>query len=359
MTAFHDFLRSAWSRVLGAFLVLLLAVAWIASGVMTREPPAPAAERKPEPMRVVVETLEAERIERILTLQGRVDPDLRITVRAETAGQVEAWKVTRGQRVAADEEMVRLRMDDREARRRQAIANLRGRESEYEATKRLVEDGHAPRINLDAREAELEAARAELEAIELDIRNTRIRAPVDGIVNRRIVERGDYVPVGEGVVEIVDNDPLVAVVQVPQHQVGRVASGQTARIRFMDGRQAEGEVRFVAAVAEPGTRTFRVEAEVPNPERELPSGLSATVEIPTGRVAAHALSPAVISLDDEGRIGVKTVDEDHRVVFHPVEVVRTAPTSVWVTGLPERARVITVGQGFVSAGEEVRTGEPR
>jgi multidrug efflux system membrane fusion protein len=62
----------------------------------------------------------------------------------------------------------------------------------------------------------------------------------------------------------------------------------------------------------------------------------------------------VISLDDAGRVGAKTVDEDDRVVFHPIEVIRTAPDGVWVTGLPERIRLITIGQDFVSAGERVR-----
>ncbi len=334
--------------------VLALVVIWIASGVLTREPPQPAPEREPTPTAVTVVEQRAEPVERILVLQGRVEPDVRVQVRAETAGQVAEWFRERGGAVAEGDELARLRMDDREARRRQAVARVRGRESEFEGVRELHEDGLASRTELEAAEAELEAARAELEAVELDIRNTRITAPVAGLVNQRLAERGDFVSRGDPVAEIVDNDPLVAVVQVAQHQIGRLRTGQPGRIRFLDGRRAEGEVRFVSAVAEIGTRTFRVEVEVPNPGGELPSGLSAGVEIPTDEVAAHKVSPAVIGLDDAGRVGVKTVDDDNRVAFHPVEVVRTAADGVWVTGLPERSRIITVGQGFVSAGEPVR-----
>ena len=342
-----------WYRPAGVALIALLAVAWIASGVITREPPQPSAPRTVQPMTVAVEERTAEPVERVLVLQGRVEPDLRVTVRAETAGQVEQWQATAGTEVAAGDLLAQLRMDDREARRRQALARVRGKESELESTRQLVEERYTPELELEARQAELEAARAELEAIELDIRNTEIRSPVDGVVNRRIAERGDYVGVGDPIAEIVDNHPLLAVVQVTQHQIGRVQPGQPARIRFLDGRQVEGVTRHVTAVADPATRTFRVEIEVPNPQRALPSGISAGVEIPTDTVAAYKVSPAIISLDDEGRVGLKTVDDDDRVAFHPIEVIRTAPDGVWVVGLPPQARIIVTGQGFVTAGEPV------
>ncbi|WP_024328085.1 efflux RND transporter periplasmic adaptor subunit [Thioalkalivibrio sp. AKL19] len=353
--------RSLWSRLRGqarllvALGVVVLVVAWIASGMFGREADEPREAAEPRPMTVAVTELEAEPVERLLVLQGRVEPDLRVMVRAETAGQVAEWTVARGATVAAEDLLAQLRMDDREARRRQAIARLRGAESEYEAAQRLHDQGHVSRTQLEAREAEREAARAELQAIELDIRNTRITAPVAGVVNQRLADRGEFVGRGDPVAEVVDNDPLLAVVHVAQHQIGRVETGQRARIRFLDGRRAEGEVRFVARVAEPGTQTFRVEIAVPNPEAALPSGISAGVEIPTATVLAHKLSPAWMGLDDEGRVGAKTVDDDDRVVFHGVEVIRAAADGVWVTGLPEHVRVITIGQGFVTAGERVQT----
>jgi len=343
-----------YPRPIGVILLALAAVAWIASGVITREPPEAPEALGSEPMTVAVEERRAEPVERIVALQGDLEPHQRIQVRAETAGQVAQWDVELGADLDRGERLARLRMDDREARRQEAIAHLRDRQSERDATARLVEDGAAPSIQLDAREAEVAAARARLEAIELDIENTRIRSPIEGTLNRRIAEQGDFVSVGDPVAEVIDNDPLMGVAQVPQHQIERIEAGQLARLRFLDGRRAEGRVTFVSRVARPGTRTFRIEVEVPNPDRALPSGISAEMEIPTQEVAAHKVSAAVISLDDAGRVGAKTVDEDDRVVFHPIEVIRTAPDGVWVTGLPERIRLITIGQDFVSAGERVR-----
>jgi len=93
---------------------------------------------------------------------------------------------------------------------------------------------------------------------------------------------------------------------------------------------------------------------VPNPDGALRAGLSAEVRIPVGEVSAHFVSPALLALDDDGRLGVKTVAGDDRAAFHAVDLVRAETDGVWVTGLPQRVRLITVGQGFARAGERVR-----
>ncbi|MFO8154895.1 MAG: efflux RND transporter periplasmic adaptor subunit [Pseudomonadota bacterium] len=334
-------------------LVGTLAVLWILSGVMTREAPTPESSEERPPMAVAVEERTAGKVERLLMLQGRVEPMQRIVVRAETAGQIAEWAVERGARVEPDQQLARLRMDDREAKRRQAEAEVKGRRSQYEATRRMAEDDFIAELEVDTRRAELEAAQARLEAVELDIANTRIRAPIHGIVNRRLAETGDFVAVGGKVAEVVDNNPLLAVVQVPQNRIDEVASGLPARIRFLDGSQAEGEVTFVAPMADPATRTFRMEVEVPNPDGALPSGLSAEVIVPVEEVRAHRVSPAILSLNDQGELGLMAVADDDTAVFHPVTPVRADADGLWVTGPPERVRLITIGQGFVRPGETV------
>jgi membrane fusion protein, multidrug efflux system len=260
---------------------------------------------------------------------------------------------TRGTAVEPGDVVAQLAMDGRMARMRRAEARLAGVQSDYEAARRLAEQDFAPQLRVEAVLAELEAARAELEAIQVEIENTTIRAPIEGVVNRIPAERGHYVAVGGEVAEIIDNDPLVAVVQVPQHAIGRVAVGGPARVSVVGGQPLEGTVRFISPLADAATRTFRVEIELANPDRSLPSGISAEVVIPTATVMAHKISPALVSLDERGIVGVKTVDEANVVAFHTIELVRAEPDGIWVAGVPERARLITIGQGFVSAGERV------
>ncbi len=347
-------LRSLLSnRIFRVAILAALVLAWIVSGVLRRQPEAPPARAEPGLMTVAVEYREAQPVERIIALQGLVEPDQFVVVRAETAGQIESWRVPRGATVNAGEEIARLRIEEREARRRQAQARVADRQGEYEAIRDLVRDGFAAPREEKVALAELEAARAELEAIEQEIANTRIRSPIAGVVNRRLAEEGEFVSVGTEVGEVVDNHPLRVVGQIPQHQIDRVEMGLPGRVRFIDGTVAEGEIVFLATLADPATRTFRVEVEVPNPEQTLPSGISAELTIPTATVQAHKLSPAQLTLDDEGRVGAMSVNEQDRVEFHPIEAVRAEPDGIWVLGLPERVRLITIGQGFVTTGERV------
>jgi multidrug efflux system membrane fusion protein len=77
------------------------------------------------------------------------------------------------------------------------------------------------------------------------------------------------------------------------------------------------------------------------------------LSIVIGKEQAHFISPAVLALDDSGTVGVKSVDLASLIAFHPIEFVRTEADGIWVSGLPETVRVVSQGQGFVTAGEMV------
>jgi len=114
-------------------------------------------------------------------------------------------------------------------------------------------------------------------------------------------------------------------------------------------------VRFVAEHADPATRTFRVEVELPNPDAKLRSGVSADIMIvPLKQVPAHRISPGILVLDDSGTVGVRVV-QDGLVRFHTVQIISDGPDGMWIAGLPIKSDVIIVGQEFVTNGERVKT----
>ncbi|WP_244430314.1 efflux RND transporter periplasmic adaptor subunit [Roseivivax halodurans] len=201
--------------------------------------------------------------------------------------------------------------------------------------------------------AALAAAEAQVASAEQALRDLTIVAPFDGRVEQLEINEGEYVAAGDEVARIVDTDPLTVAIQVPQQSLNRIEAGQTAQVRFITGQTREGTVSFVGSAAASETRTFLAEIEVENADGEIPAGVSAEVTIPTGDTQAHFVQPSIVSLSPEGEIGVKTV-EDGTVAFHPVEIVKTEINGVWATGLPDQAEIITVGQGFVRAGEPVR-----
>ncbi len=75
------------------------------------------------------------------------------------------------------------------------------------------------------------------------------------------------------------------------------------------------------------------------------------IELPTE--PAMLLSPAFMALDEQGNIGVKVVNDDNIVEFKSVNLAKSTEQGVWLWGLGEQANVITLGQGFVRAGDKV------
>lgn len=81
--------------------------------------------------------------------------------------------------------------------------------------------------------------------------------------------------------------------------------------------------------------------------------MTAELRLSTPPEIAVLASPALLSLNDDGKMGVKLVGDDNRVVFHEVSVLSATADGVWLAGLPENARLITVGAGFVEPGDLV------
>ena len=75
--------------------------------------------------------------------------------------------------------------------------------------------------------------------------------------------------------------------------------------------------------------------------------------IPAETIYAQKISPALLTLDDEGNLGIKTVNEAGVVEFHKADVAMSSSEGVWIAGLPHAATIITVGQGFVGEGTVV------
>lgn len=332
-------------------------VAWMASGHRPAGETAGQAARSDQAeaplQQVQVRLQQAEAVYRNVTLYGRTAPARSVELKAETRGRVTAIGAERGDQVAVGEVLVRLDARDRNARLAEAKATVYQREIEYEAQKPLLEQGYITEGQLAAGAANLERARAELRRAELDLQYMTVRAPFDGAVQDRMVEVGDYLDVGDPVATFVDDRTLIVTASIAEQDVARVRDQRTAEARLITGERVEGRIRYIAPVAQQSTRTFTIELELVNDDGRLPAGVTAELHVQAGEVLAHKMSPAVLTLNDEGVLGVKIVDAADEVRFLPADIVKSSSDGVWVAGLPERASIITVGQGFVRAGERV------
>jgi membrane fusion protein, multidrug efflux system len=353
-----------------ATVVAIAAAAWILTGTVststsTSAPAnvgaeasrvAPAAEEPShEGARLRVSVLEsrAREVTRQVRVSAQTAPNRTVEIRAETEGRVVAIGAERGAWVATGKEIVRLDERDRSARLAEAEALIAQYTLQYEAAERLSGQSLVSEAQIAETKARLIAARAELADIEVEIANTRIRAPFDARVQDRLVEIGDFVRVGDSIAVLVDTDPLIVSGSVTENEIGALTIGQTGQAELADGRTVEGQVRYVAPVASEGTRTFLVELAVPNEKGALRAGISAKLSLAAEESRGHLLPPSVMTLDDAGAIGVKIVEDNNSARFVPVQILSASGEGVWVSGLPELARVISVGQGFVTDGQLV------
>lgn len=289
-----------------------------------------------------------------IVVNGVTEPARAVELRAEVAGRVIATPVAQGARVEAGTPILLLDPRDRPARIRELEARLAQRELEWEAARRLGARGFQAETRVAEALAELEQVRARLAAERLELERTVLKAPFAGRLERRRVELGDFVEIGQEVALLVEPRPFLVVGRAPETRVGKLAVGLEGSARLADGRTLEGRLRFVASRAEGSTRTFRIELKIADPPEDLPANMTARIAVRLPPVPAHRLPAGVLVLDESGRMGLRHVDAEERVRFAPVEILRSEGGWLWLAGLPERIRVITVGQGFVAEGERVR-----
>lgn len=328
---------------------------WLLSGRIGND--ADLRASKPEPTTHVdartsvrVRNQTAEEVTRTITVNGKTAPARIVELNAETDGRVVSIGGERGDRLDRGEVIVRLDERARSARLAQAVATVKQRELEFAARQKLMGESYVSEAQLQEASAMLEAARAELARAKLDIEYMVVRAPFNGALQERQVEIGDYVKTADPIATFVDERTLIVSANVSEFDAHNVSKGEVASAKLATGETVTGIIRYVAPVADEATRTFVVELEIDNAAGKYRGGMTAELMIPAETIFAHRISPALLTLDDNGNLGIKTVNERGLVEFHRADIAMSSGEGVWIAGLPHSAVIITVGQGFVNAG---------
>jgi len=341
------------------------AAAWIASGLFTEPSEATpgtdgapgaqetAAQEQGPAFEVRVADLVAEPFVEEVAAFGHTGANRTVAIAAEIDGRIAEVLVENGSRVAAGDPIARIAISDLEAQVAQAQSLVEQRRVEYNAAAELGQSGYSARNQVATARANLSAAQAQLTQWQDQLAKTEITSPFAGVINDRAVELGSYVHAGDTIATLVDLDPVIISVYVTERHVGRVQVGALAEAALVTGETVDGIVRYVSAVADAATRTYEVEIEVANDDGAIVAGMTADVRIPGRQIMAYLISPAVIALADDGTIGVRVVDDRDVVQFMPITLLTDTTGGLWITGLPDRVRLITVGQEYVSEGQRV------
>jgi multidrug efflux system membrane fusion protein len=324
-----------------------------ALSIAERQAVTTGAAVPPRSVRIATYTMQAMPVE--VTLRGRTKANSQISVVPETSGTLKAVAVEKGQHVDAGDLLCTLDPGTRAAAVTQAEAGLEQAQSAYEANAALRKKGLAAANSGLQLESALKAAQAALDNAKAELARTEIHAKISGVVQEPLADVGSMLGPGAPCATIVQLDPILFAGSVPEARIGYAKIGLKAKVVTVTGHTLEGEVSYISAVADPATRSFAVEITLPNADLAVRDGVTAEATVDVGTAPAHLLPQSVLTLDDDGGIGVRAV-VDEKVVFYPVTILRDTREGIWVAGLPPKVDVITVGQEFVTAGQAVVAG---
>ena len=200
--------------------------------------------------------------------------------------------------------------------------------------------------------ARLATAKSNLAVLRDQLSKSTIVAPVAGWLEAVDVDSGEQVAAGSPVATILDMGELKIVVAVPQTDIAHISIKDPVSVDIAGAGRRAGEVTRIASITSSTTRTFDVEVTVPNPDRALRAGMSVEATIDVGFQPAFGMSPAHLSVAGDGSLTAK-VSDGGIVRIVPVELIRSGVEQVFVSGLSDGDTLLTFGQAFVEAGDNV------
>ncbi len=381
MTVSASRLSSGIKRLaLVSVLVLGAAVVWVMARdskdgaapetTMAENDAASAAAAKPA-LSVMAVTPQFVEWPRVLPANGSITAwqeavisaeisDLRLTeVRVNVGDRVQKGQVlARISRDSVDAALSESRAAVAEAEAMLAEARANGdRARQYQATGFMS----AQQINqyLTAEKtalARLNAARARLQAEQLRLAQTAVRAPDDGVISARTATVGSMAQPGQELFRLIRGSRLEWRAEVSAADLGRLKPGVKAMLTAPDGARVQGRVRMVAPTVDPQTLNGLVYVDLPIAEtgNTLRAGTFARGEFELGRERAMSLPQSAVLLRD-GFSYVFRLDDQNTVAQTKVAVGQRMGDQIEiVSGIAADMRVVARGAGFLADGDRVR-----
>lgn len=305
------------------------------------------------PVRVM--RVEMRQITDVVSLPGVLEPVSDLWIAAEQGGRIVEMNVEEGDRVTAADTLFSvdarlLKMGLRQAR---IDAENAGRDAERH--KLLAEDGALAERDYDQIIFRRDMTDAALRLAEVMVSRCVALAPVDGYIEKRLVDAGEYVSEGQAVLRLVNTDSLYAVVDIPEKDVVHVKNGMPVRVSTVAGVVQTGRLDFVAMTADRSTHTFRTKILLENNTAGLRGGMLVEACIDRGTQEVIAV-PLTSIVPRRGEHVVFLVDNGH-AVMRVVQILRFSGESAIIDGLAPGDKVIVDGHRGMRDGIAVRVDE--
>ena len=334
-------------------------------------PPAPLAQSGKEESKVPVRvaTVKKETVSEQISLIGTTEPIAESTVASEVSGLVKQFPVKEGDFIRKGNTLARLRttylklkLEGARAAKAQTAANLLNAEKELGRVSKLKDASSVAEKAYDqalythqALNQELMQHQSEIEQLEYELSRTEITAPFSGFIAKEHCQVGEWMSAGGPVVDIINLDPVLIKVDVPERYVVKLPSrGKVAvLIRALSAQPREGSIYAVLPQGNPGARTFPVRVRVDNTDYSIKAGMEAGVTFNLSNTTEALLVPkdAIVT---SGELRSVVIVTDGRAQPVGVKILGYHGSSVAVEGKLESGdQVVTRGNERLRPGQAV------
>jgi len=229
---------------------------------------------------------------------------------AKTSGIILKLMVEEGMRVEKGQLLAQLDDDAVRNKLAQAEATLKKAQAAYDKSEKGIAKNLIPRADFDRDKFDLETQHAVVEGAKIDLSYTRIVAPISGVIAKRSVKVGNLVTVNQALFQIVDMDPLQAVLNVPERDLGTLKPGQLVHLRvdaLPDG-DFNGTVARIAPVVDATSGTFRATCEFRDTTKTLKPGMFGRIDVVYDQRHDALVVPRQALVEEDGESAVFVIE---------------------------------------------------
>ena len=290
---------------------------------------------------------------------GQLESSEKSTLSFLVGGMIEKMHADEGQSVRKGEPLAMIYAEDCENELLLQQARLLEAGDVYTRMSSLYKKNSVPESDFIKAKAGYLRANAMVKIARKKLADTRLYAPYDGMIFRKVTRPGTVIAPGIPVYEIVNLDDLEIVIAVPQNEVNILATGDEiqAVLPSLDGKRVTGKITSIVAVADALTRSYRVKAAIQNPEGILKDGMLANVEVQTTEKQKTISIPgnAVVMSSANIPYVFRYNPKDQRVLQQRIRVGAADGANIQVLeGLSARDIIVVEGQHRLKDGAFVK-----
>ena len=255
----------------------------------------------------------AKEINRTVNISSTSEAFRKIEIQSEITSKIEKVLKTKGSLVKDNEVIVKL--------------------EEYDSYKKLFNNGLISRNEFN---------------------KIALLTPFEGILLDGHKIEGELITPGSVVYEIIDLSKIKIIGYVNENEINGISTDNTVEVKILN-KKIRGVIDYISPIADYDTKTFEIIVIFDNSDLQIRDGVSAELSIYKDKIKVHKISPSVLSLGEDGDIGIKVLNKDNEVIFKEIEIIDDTSDYMLISGLDDEENIITIGQQYVSSGDKVET----